>query len=480
MDSPKVSVIIPAYNGAKYLGEAIQSVLDQTNSNLELLVVDDVSTDDTLGVVRQFDDNRLIYLAHEVNRGAVAARETGVRASTGEIIAFLDQDDLFHPEKLKTHTRFLEEHSDVGVTYNARFEVEAESRAVRGIWQPPAQVVLADFVLGFPFSPSDTVARREFCLREDIWDQSYVYQGKEMIFNGAEIIFGGRLALAGCRFASVGRTLNYRRYHPRRVFSDLSGRCRAECTCQEMILRDPRCPQEVRNLRTRALMNTYLTFAYYAFAQNETEVGHSFLRQAVQLNPLLVEGKPCGLVRFIVENSAADRSVDLDGHLETIFDQIPPELASLSAQLGWSLTRGYLIRETEAILWDHPENRCRPPARGEDPVAPLDDAFVNTLTSKLLIHEREFGSRRTEKVLQKLCGFLKKVAGRNCVRRLKASCAVNQAFQRFRSGTYAQVPIKVFQTVFYDPKYLFNRGVWAVLFQSTTHIRLTRLIWKRL
>ena len=196
MSFPKVSIIIPAYNGATYLGEAIQSILDQSYPHFELIVVNDASPDNTDEIIQRFSDPRLKYIAHEKNQGAVAARKTGLMASSGEIIAFLDQDDLLHPDKLQTHVSFLEKHPEIGVTYNGRFELNGPTKTIRGIWQPPQNISLADTVLGFPFSPSDTVFRREWAIREDIWDDSFVHQDNEVIFNGGEYVYCGRLFFA--------------------------------------------------------------------------------------------------------------------------------------------------------------------------------------------------------------------------------------------------------------------------------------------
>jgi len=91
-------------------------------------------------------------------------------------------------------------------------------------------------VLGFPFAPSDTVLKREWALREEIWDDSFMTQGEEVIFNGGEIVFYGRLYLAGCKFGRVDKILNYRRHHPQRVLSDLDKRCQSELACQKIIL----------------------------------------------------------------------------------------------------------------------------------------------------------------------------------------------------------------------------------------------------
>ena len=95
-----MSVIIPTYNRAHLVGRAIQSVIDQTFIGWELLLIDDGSTDDTEKVVKRFCDHRIRYLRHEVNKGAGAARNTGIRESSGEYIALLDSDDEWLPEKL--------------------------------------------------------------------------------------------------------------------------------------------------------------------------------------------------------------------------------------------------------------------------------------------------------------------------------------------------------------------------------------------
>ena len=151
MSNIRVSVIIPAYNQADFLGAAIQSVLAQTYPNFEIVVVDDASTDLSIEVVKQFDDPRIKLLMHEENRGLPASRNTGMRASLGEFIAFLDADDIFHPEKLESHVAFLDNNPDVGVSYNNRFNLNYSANTIRNLWHPPAEVNLADLVCGFPF-----------------------------------------------------------------------------------------------------------------------------------------------------------------------------------------------------------------------------------------------------------------------------------------------------------------------------------------
>lgn len=109
---PTVSVIIPTYNRADVLPRAIDSALDQTVSDVEVIVVDDASTDETESVVTAYDDPRVTYLAHETNQGGSAARNTGIEVATGDYIALLDSDDEWAPTKLEQQVDLLEQRSD--------------------------------------------------------------------------------------------------------------------------------------------------------------------------------------------------------------------------------------------------------------------------------------------------------------------------------------------------------------------------------
>ena len=112
-EHPLVSVIIPVHNGARYLRAALESVFAQTYRPFEVIVVDDGSTDDSGIIAQSFPDVRYI---HQANQGVAAARNHGIEASRGEFLAFLDQDDLWTPEKLKLQINYLLSHPDVGYT----------------------------------------------------------------------------------------------------------------------------------------------------------------------------------------------------------------------------------------------------------------------------------------------------------------------------------------------------------------------------
>ena len=108
MSSSLVSVLIAAYNAEPWLSEAIESALGQTHPNVEIVVVDDGSTDGTLGVACQFEGER-VRVIHQKNQGACAARNRAFQESSGDYVQFLDADDILHPEKLERQLRCLAE-----------------------------------------------------------------------------------------------------------------------------------------------------------------------------------------------------------------------------------------------------------------------------------------------------------------------------------------------------------------------------------
>jgi glycosyltransferase involved in cell wall biosynthesis len=109
--APLVSVVMPVYNGARYLRQALESALTQTYRPLEIVVVDDGSTDDTPALLAEFGDK--IRSIRQQNSGSAAARNAALRAARGELIAFLDADDLWLPRKLAVQVDYLRDHPEV-------------------------------------------------------------------------------------------------------------------------------------------------------------------------------------------------------------------------------------------------------------------------------------------------------------------------------------------------------------------------------
>lgn len=127
MGPTMISCIIPVFNGARYLGEAINSVLQQSYRPIEIIVVDDGSTDDTAAVARAYGDQ--IRYVRQANAGPAAARNHGVALASGQWIAMLDADDLWHPAKLARQMSYFEQDSELAVC----------ATLVRNFWSPDVE-----------------------------------------------------------------------------------------------------------------------------------------------------------------------------------------------------------------------------------------------------------------------------------------------------------------------------------------------------
>lgn len=115
---PAVSVIVPTYNRADYLKKSVQSILDQTFNDFEILIINNYSTDNTLEVIKAFNDARIKVINFK-NDGIIAkSRNQGIMQSVGKYIAFLDDDDLWCPDKLEFQIKYLDEHPEFDLVYS--------------------------------------------------------------------------------------------------------------------------------------------------------------------------------------------------------------------------------------------------------------------------------------------------------------------------------------------------------------------------
>lgn len=117
MSQPLVSVVMPVFNSSLYLHETISSIMNQTYTNWELLCVDDGSVDDSASIIQAFQDNRIRYIRNEKNSGIAYSRNRGISEAKGELIAFLDSDDLAHLQRLQRQVERITQDTSVDVIF---------------------------------------------------------------------------------------------------------------------------------------------------------------------------------------------------------------------------------------------------------------------------------------------------------------------------------------------------------------------------
>ena len=174
---PKISVIIPTYNGGKFIKKAIESVLDQTLDDFEIIVVDDGSTDNTPYILQEYiRTNNIVYISQK-NVGVAVARNNGINMSKGTYIAFLDDDDFWiDKDKLKKQIEFLENHPDYVMVGTAGIVVDEKGKRVTDYKVPEGDHSIRDSILmRNPFIQSSIVAKK------DILNQAGLYSVKDYV-----------------------------------------------------------------------------------------------------------------------------------------------------------------------------------------------------------------------------------------------------------------------------------------------------------
>jgi teichuronic acid biosynthesis glycosyltransferase TuaG len=138
MENKLVSIITPLYNSGKYVKETIESVLSQTYTNWEMIIVDDCSTDNGVEIIQEYakKDSRIKLISLAKNSGAAVARNTAIKVAKGFYIAFLDSDDLWKPEKLERQIHFMEK-NDYSFTFTSYQQITEDGKKIERIIKVP-------------------------------------------------------------------------------------------------------------------------------------------------------------------------------------------------------------------------------------------------------------------------------------------------------------------------------------------------------
>jgi len=202
----KVSVVIPTHNRAALVYECVQSVLAQSYQDREIIVIDDGSTDRTRELlVPLVQDNKIQYIYQE-NKGPGAASQKGLGLATGELISFLDGDDLWAPDMLDWQVRYLDEHPDVAAVGGGYECIDESGFKIRPASVRDAEISFADAFAGAPFlTIGQTLIRRQLILDAGGFDQT--------VWAAQDFDLWLKLARHGHRIISVPRMALYYRKH---------------------------------------------------------------------------------------------------------------------------------------------------------------------------------------------------------------------------------------------------------------------------
>jgi len=301
---PTVSVIMPCHNGQTYVAAAVESVLRQTYTNFEILAVDDGSSDDTPNILRSLAaaDPRVITWSQSACGTAAAARNAAVARARGELVAFLDDDDLFHPEKLERSLVGFARRPDIQVVFHdhVRFRHDPhEAEASRFLASRSYVATAADALESI--GPSWFVASPEFyrfssleyvgmvtnavmIRRKTLLDEPVVFQTN--LRNGEDVDLWLRL-IHRCTIAYCDEALSYYRLTGSGVSSDACEVARGDVLVHEANLARGQArftPADVRRYQAK-IAEAWFNLGYAEVQRGQCSAGRRAYRQALRLAP---------------------------------------------------------------------------------------------------------------------------------------------------------------------------------------------------
>jgi glycosyltransferase involved in cell wall biosynthesis len=286
---PVVSVIIPTYNRAHYVTEAIQSVLDQSYQDFEIIVVDDGSTDNTREAVTSFKDPRLKYFCQE-NQGVCVARNNGIHISNGEYIYFLDSDDALLEKTLEKGVRILDRHPDVALSHGCAYPMDERGRVfdlpksknIRpGVYRGTEEIL--NFLrYGNYFCPSLTIVRRSSIIDVGLFDPAF-RSGSE------DFELWVRLAKKYAVSCIVDPVAKLRVHSSSMTASrDLNEMEKSHHLIFEGIFNDAALGSLFSPQRSKTYYYLHLRLASDAFAQRKMKISRNYLFKALQSHPRII------------------------------------------------------------------------------------------------------------------------------------------------------------------------------------------------
>jgi glycosyltransferase involved in cell wall biosynthesis len=275
---PQVSVIIPTFNNAQYIGEALNSVFSQDYDAYEVIVVDDGSTDDTQQTLKPYLDRiRFIY---QSNAGSAAARNTGLTLAQGEFIVFLDADDFLLPGKLKQQVAYLTLKPQLGIVHSG-WRIVSETGAIISTVEPWHEAPHLDLETWLKYKPvkmGPMMFRRRWLERVGGFDPS-LRQSQD-----TDLIL--RLALAGCQAEWIYQpTLCYRTHPASTTRKHALHQSEAVLTVLHKFFGHPHLPKHIRAQKQLKYYYTLIWLAWYLYRAGYITEMTEHLQQTLDYSP---------------------------------------------------------------------------------------------------------------------------------------------------------------------------------------------------
>ncbi|MCC7355148.1 MAG: glycosyltransferase [Anaerolineae bacterium] len=457
-----MSVIVPTYNRADLIPYTIDSVLSQTTSDWELIVVDDGSTDDTAAVVKRYQDQdaRVHYVRQE-NAGVSAARNRGVANSTGEYLCFLDSDDELLPQKVAQQAGYLDSHQSIGLVASGHLLIDREGQPLAQAlpWRSYPRLDLATLASTCPMVPHAVLLRRSWFVRVGGFATS--------LSGAADHDLWLRLAYAGCTMEWTPEILCRYRLHGSNMIGDASKQERDHLVRLNHFYSQADLPPEVQEGRARAYGLAYLAGAARKYGIGQSQAASQSLEKAIALLPDLMEGEYPFLASALVAWAVNPVTGDPATFMARVLDNLP-DSASRLRPLRQRMVCEAAIRsavDATAVGNDALARQYLLSALEKERALSNDPALVVELLVNHIRGQEE--KQQTDCVGRFFNNLPPELASLRAFRR-KALGRLYMAagFEAHKTGAAREAARAIWHGVRLDPTWLRNRGVRSILLRS--------------
>lgn len=271
---PRVSIVTPSYNQSAFLGDTIRSVLNQDYPNLEYIIIDGGSTDGSVEIIRGFE-SRLAYWVSEQDAGQADAINKGWRRATGEIVAYLNSDDVYEPGAIRTAAEYLAAHPDTGMIYGHCYQLTQNGQRVGMLRALPFN--LKTLLLHNGIMQATVFMRRSVLDGVGLLDTS--------LRHAMDYDLWLRIALRHRIDALSLPLAAFRAHAASKSFGEPQGFIRDLEKSLTRTFADPALPAELRALREQAMVNAYLMTILLCYGLDQETTGRALWEEMVQHFP---------------------------------------------------------------------------------------------------------------------------------------------------------------------------------------------------
>lgn len=319
---PKVSVIVPSYNHAHFLPQAVQSVFDQTMQEFEIIVIDDGSTDNTREVAQSYTDGRFKYIYQE-NRGLSASRNTGLGVARGEYVAFLDADDIFMPNKLQAQLDGFEAHPSCGMMLGGYYALNEQGEPVKAIepWTDVPTLEIENWLFHCPVSPNAVLVKK--CWVDQVGGFDERFRRVE------DWDLWLRMAYAGCQTGWVKEIVSGYRLSPEQMTKNAASQKNVSLQVMDKFFQQDHLPTELNALKPEVYTRIYTKFAPQEYSVGQLEDARESVAQAIKFTPDILSTRQSELMNPLVSFAYTPHVADPIDYIKRVFDNLPEEAADL-------------------------------------------------------------------------------------------------------------------------------------------------------